>query len=213
MTDDFSEPPPSRRIRRPDELGLSEEERRLADRDRLVGEKPYELPPSQWAPATPSHPAVRRLLQLAHNEVGMPVPPRKPRLPDISPRATDTELLAHSGRCFRVQAEYQAADEEFYSAYLFWVDLDVAAKTQLASEAAYDNPAEPQWLVSILTDGSVPPVIVRAPDATVARSRARQLLLGKDPRGAYVDQPRSGYDPWSVTPYQQESADGPPSGN
>jgi hypothetical protein len=206
MSEDFRTPPPGRRLRRPEDFGLTDEQRRLAERDRLVGQKDYEPPPSLWAPAAPSHPSVRRLLERPHSPVGMPLPPAKPLLPQLGPRPTDGELAAHSGRCFRMMAEYQAADDEFYLAYLFWVDLDVAAKTQLASEAMYDNPAEPQWVVQVLPDPSVPPVVVRAPDAVVARERGRQLLLGKDPRGAYVDQPHSGYEPWSVTLYQPPEA-------
>jgi hypothetical protein len=202
---DFDTPPPSRRIGREDEAGLTEAERRELDRQRLWGETPREPPPPIWEPAAVSGPAALALLSFAHSVSGQPLPPAPPPEPvPPGPHASDQELTAYEGRRHRAFWGFREEDASFMRRFVWWASLDVASRLQLAldthaREVWNDPPGTPLWSVQVLTDRSQPPGVVQAPTAEAARERFRSTA------GIRFVDPAPGVnngDPWSVTPYQ-----------
>jgi hypothetical protein len=205
---DFDAPPPSRRLTRPEYAGLTPEEIRQREVERIWGSQKRAAPPAEWQPAAPSPPEVLALLQLPHDgKTGMPLSPKPPRLPFAHAQATDAEVLQVSGRAHRIQAQYEADYDTFIKAYTFWATgLDSCQKSQLAAEVQFGGEDAPAWSVSSPQDPSQPPLVIKAPHAAEALARYKTLcgIRGFDQMDDYAE-------PLTATPYvSQESANGPP---
>jgi hypothetical protein len=211
MAEDFSEPPPGRRIRGGEEAGLTEAERRERDRQRLWGEKPREPPPPVWEPAAPSSAAALALLDYAHARTGQPLPPAPPPEPvPPGPHASDQELTAYEGRRHRAFWGFREEDATFMRRFVYFCSMDAACRLQLACDAHArevwkDPPGTPLWSVAVLTDPTQPPAVIQAPTAEAARERYRGLagIRFVDPDPAVNDG-----NPWAVELYKTDAESG-----
>jgi hypothetical protein len=203
MADDFTEKPPSRSLRRPEEAGLTDEQRRDADAIRIYGRDEPKVKPLQWEPGRPSDPRVLRLLNHPHAPNGQPLPPgRFQEPPPAPPKANDAELAAHQGRRFRLYSQWLEDDDSYMNRFRFWVGLDAGSKSQLAADAMFGKEDAPSWLCSC-TDGSQPPLVLKAADEHVAKQRYKQLtgILSIQPSAS------DGYaDPFSAQRYEPAPA-------
>jgi hypothetical protein len=195
---DFSEPPPGRRAVRPEYEGLSPGEIQEREVERLWGSTKRDPPPPVWSPAAPSPPAILALLQYAHDPLtGRPAAPRRPLAPDApSPFASDSELVADSGRRHRLLAQFAQEDDQYMERFRYWAGLDTCQKTQLAADARYGKEDAPCWSVVCAQDPVCPPLVLKAPHAAEAVSRYRTLcgIRGFDQRDDFAE-------PLVATPY------------
>jgi hypothetical protein len=177
--DDFTTPPPSRRLLRPEEVDMTEAERRAADVKRLWGDDQKVPQPSlPWPPGRPSAPEVLRLLDYAHDAAtGRPTRPARPRLLAAPGDASDAQIAAVNGANYRAQMAYEQEDESFLTRFRYWAALDEQLKTQLCADVRWQD--GPAWLVSAPRAREVPNVVLHAPDEHVARQRYYPLVTGK----------------------------------
>jgi hypothetical protein len=173
---EFAEPPPSRRLGRPEEVNLTPAERAEQGRRRLLGHTQFVEPPRVWEPGAPSSPEVLRLLDYPHAANGQPLPPRRPQEPvPPGPHASDAELAAHAGRRHRTFYQYGLDEELFMDRFRYWVGLDVCQKSQLAADVQFGKEESPQWTVHVPADPAQPPLVLRAPDELTACRRYKAL--------------------------------------
>jgi hypothetical protein len=164
MPSDFSALPPTRRMGRPEDAGLSQAEILVKDATRLIGLTKKEPPPRKWAPAERSSPQVLALLDYPHDpRTGVPLAPTPPGdEPPPRNNATDEELAAANGRHFRRWQQFEEANRSYWARWNFWVGLDRAAKSQLCCDVQFGQEDAPEWAVTLLRDGDYPALLIRA---------------------------------------------------
>jgi hypothetical protein len=177
--DDFSVPPPSRRLPRAEFAGLTEEEIRDADARRLLGERPWQPPERFWAPGAPSPPEVLKLLEYPHHQdTGMPLPPEKyVAPPEPGAGASDAAHAAYQGLCARLEKQYREAERSYRARFAWWAGASAAVKTQLCADiASARQPAgAPSWRCCVLSDPIQPEAVLKAQDENAARALYKRL--------------------------------------
>jgi hypothetical protein len=199
MADDFTTPPPGRRVLRDEYQGLTPEEIRQREVERIWGSEKRAAPPPVWQAPAPSPPEILALLRFAHDpQTGRPAAPPRPPPPETpGPFASDSELVAAGGRRHRALSQFLAEDDQYWQRFTFWAGLDNCQKTQLAADARFGGEQSPSWSVVCTQDPSQVPVVVKASHAAEAISRWREIcgVRGFDVLADFTE-------PLTATPYQ-----------